>query len=70
MYLPDKPPGVRFGKGEGVWAVGRTGTPDFDRLVIRSRGDLGSVGREVNRRDGFTVGVGLLALELQRACVG
>ena len=44
--------------------------PDFDRLVVRSRHNLGSVWGKRHRADVVAVGVGLLALELERGCVG
>ena len=38
----------------------RTRTPDFDRPVLRSRGNLGPVRGKCDRGDFFAVGAGLL----------
>ena len=42
--------------------------PDFDRLVARSRHNLGPVRGKRDRRDPVAVGVRLLAQQLQFAC--
>eukprot|EP00962_Isochrysis_galbana_P053006 scaffold24473_cov126-Isochrysis_galbana.AAC.2 len=49
--------------------VERIRVPDFDRLVPRSGHDLGPVRGKRHRGDNFAVGVDLLALELECACV-
>jgi hypothetical protein len=46
----------------------RTGIPDFDRPIVRSRHDLGPVRGKRDRVDAVAVGVGLLAQRLQFAC--
>jgi hypothetical protein len=48
----------------------RTRIPDFDRAVIGSRHNLAPIGRELDRGNLAPVGVGLLAHQLQRGCVG
>ncbi|KOO28162.1 hypothetical protein Ctob_014224 [Chrysochromulina tobinii] len=42
--------------------------PDFDRLVVRSRYNLGPVRGKRHRPDVVVVGVGLLTQQLQLVC--
>jgi hypothetical protein len=46
----------------------RTRIPDFDRLIFRSRHDLGSIRGKRDRPDPATVRVRLLTQQLERAC--
>ena len=48
----------------------RTRIPDFDRLVVRSGHDLSPVWGKRHRIDVVAMGVGLLALQLERICQG
>jgi hypothetical protein len=55
-------------RGDFELAARRTRIPDFDRLVSRSRHDLGPVRGKRHRRDDVAVGVGLLTQQLQPTC--
>jgi hypothetical protein len=49
-------------------AVGRTGVPDFDRVVIGTRHDRLAVWGEGNGIDAVTVGIVFGRLELESSC--
>ena len=70
VWLHGKAGTVSFGQGGAIWGPKRTGIPDFDRLVVRSRHDLGPVWGKRHRADVVAVGAGLLGLELQCGCEG
>ena len=48
----------------------RTSVPDFERSVVRTGHNRLSVGREGHGADPVAVCAALLALQLQRVCVG
>ena len=59
-----------LGEEGSIWGPKRTRIPDFDRPAIAGRDNLGSIRGKRHRIDVAAVGVGLLALQLERTCQG
>ena len=70
MWLHGGAGAVTYGYRRGDLGLKRTRIPDFDRLVPTAGHDRLAVWRKGHRADPIAVGVGLLALHLQRGCVG